>query len=424
MKKIDIFKDIVQVMKEDSATCKDVQGADSKPYMEKIEENMSDEEFVDLVSSYLATFGLTGHLKFRKNGYSKIPFRVQRYQDELYILEVDADDTPLHVGDRIAGVDGMSVKDFSEKNAEFFYQQPEERQSPHWEIVLGFAKELSCVDKNGNAYTYQVKCGNYESRKEKYYYKKLKDEVSLIYLADFQDEVAINELYNKNKEDMDNAKYLIIDVRNNGGGTDSAFIPLIRYCIPEGAVCKDVKLKGNKYSNCNQEMNFSKRNCEIRKKGLQEYYSEELPEEAKAMIKQMEAELEQNCGKGFVVTTEDDGSENIDLPYVGDTKVEKVFVLTDGNCGSSGDNCVQILGAFPKVTVVGRPTMGILDYSNVAVQDYGDFSLMYPTSRLTYLDNGIHMMADGIEVDEYIPWTPEHIEKDVDVEYILNNLIG
>ena len=142
------------------------------------------------------------------------------------------------------------------------------------------------------------------------------------------------------------------------------------------------------------------------------------------MIKQMEAELEQNCGKGFVVTTEDDGSENIDLPYVGDTKVERVFVLTDGNCGSSGDNCVQVLSAFPKVTVVGRPTMGIMDYSNVAVQDYDGFSLMYPTSRLTYLDNGIHMMADGVEVDEYIPWTPKHIEKDVDLEYILNNLIG
>lgn len=76
MKKIDIFKDVMQIMKEDSSTCKEVQGADPKSYMEKIEENMSDQEFAYLVSSYLATFGLTGHLKFRKNGSGKIPFHV------------------------------------------------------------------------------------------------------------------------------------------------------------------------------------------------------------------------------------------------------------------------------------------------------------------------------------------------------------
>ena len=141
------------------------------------------------------------------------------------------------------------------------------------------------------------------------------------------------------------------------------------------------------------------------------------------MLKQMVADLDNNCGKGFVITEEDDGSESIDLPYVGDTKVEKVFVITDGSCGSSGDNCVLILGAFPKVTVVGRPTMGIMDYSNVAMQYYDDFFLMYPTSRLTYIDDGIHMMTEGIEVDKYIPWTPEHLERDMDVKYILENLI-
>ena len=423
MKKIEIFEDIIKIMNEDSSTCKDVKGADPKFYMNKIDETMRDEDFVYLLSSYLATFGLTGHLRFGKKGLGDVPFRVQRYQDELYILEVYSEDTPLHVGDKIVGVDGLSVKDFCEKNSEFFYNQPEERQSVHWRFVLRFAKELSCVDKNGNEYIYQVKCGDYKSKQEKYYYKKINDEVSLIYLADFQDESAIIEMYNKNKEKMDQSKYLIIDVRNNGGGTDSAFIPLIRYCLPEGVECRNVKLKGNKYSNCNQEINYSKRNCEIRKKSLLQCINDELPAETQAMVRQMLVDLDNNCGKGFVVTEEDDGSESIDLPYVGDTKVEKVFVITDGSCGSSGDNCVLILGAFPKVTVVGRPTMGIMDYSNVAMQYYDDFFLMYPTSRLTYIDDGIHMMEAGIDVEKYIPWTPEHLEKDIDVEYILENLI-
>ena len=423
MNKIEIFEDIVKIMKEDSSTCRDIKGADPKPYLEKISETMNDEEFIYLVSSYLATFGLTGHLRFGKTGMGNIPFRVQRYQNQLYIVEVYSDDTPLHVGDRIVGIDGLSVKEFSEKNAEFFYQQMEERQGMHWRFVLRFAKELSCIDKNGNAYTYQIKCGDHDSKQEKYYYQKVNDEVSLIRLADFRDEPSIVDMYNKNKEKMDQSKYLIIDVRNNGGGADSAFFPLVRYCIPEGVECKNVKVKASRYTSCDQEINFSKRNCEIRKKSLQQYLEDELPEETKVLLRQMMEDLDHNCGKGFVTTEEDDGSQSIDLPYVGDTRVEKVFVITDGNCGSSGDNCVLVLGSFPKVTVVGRPTMGIMDYSNVAVQNYDDFSLMYPTSRLTYIDNGVHMMTNGIEVDEYIPWTPEHLERDVDVEYILENLI-
>ena len=135
MKKIEIFEDIIKIMNEDSSTCKDVKGADPKFYMNKIDETMRDEDFVYLLSSYLATFGLTGHLRFGKKGLGDVPFRVQRYQDELYILEVYSEDTPLHVGDKIVGVDGLSVKDFCEKNSEFFYNQPEERQSVHWRFL-------------------------------------------------------------------------------------------------------------------------------------------------------------------------------------------------------------------------------------------------------------------------------------------------
>lgn len=325
MKKQEIFEDIVKIMHEDSASCKDTQGADPAPYIEQISEDMDDNDFVRLVSSYLAGFGLTGHLSFRKKGM--------------------------------------------------------------------------------------------------YYYKQINNEVSYIYLADFDNEPAIVDMYNQNKEKMDNSRYLIIDVRGNSGGSDSAFFPLIRYCLPEGVVCKDVKLKSNKFSQGGMEINFSKRNCAIRKQSIEEYASQDIPEESKAMLNNMIEELDRNCGKGFITVSEDDGSDSIDLPYTGDTKVERVFVITDEDCGSSGDNCVLVLGAFPKVTVVGRPTMGIMDYSNVAFENYGDFRLMYPTSRLTYIDKGIHMMAEGVPVDEYIPWMPEHLVSDVDVEYILNNLI-
>ena len=73
MKKREIFEDIVKIMHEDSASCKDTQGADPTPYIERISEDMDDNDFVRLVSSYLSGFGLTGYpqqlnIKFSKAG--------------------------------------------------------------------------------------------------------------------------------------------------------------------------------------------------------------------------------------------------------------------------------------------------------------------------------------------------------------------
>ena len=74
---------------------------------------------------------------------------------------------------------------------------------------------------------------------------------------------------------------------------------------------------------------------------------------------------------------------------------------------------------LPKVKVFGRPTKGILDYSNVAYALFDEYALIYPTSRLLSLDYGKGMMKSGVMVDEYIEWTPNHLKKDVDLEYVL-----
>lgn len=66
MTKLEIFQDIVKVMNEDSASCKDRPGANPDAYMDKIQEDMADMDFLYLVNLYLNTFGLTGHLGFYK----------------------------------------------------------------------------------------------------------------------------------------------------------------------------------------------------------------------------------------------------------------------------------------------------------------------------------------------------------------------
>lgn len=66
--------------------------------------------------------------------------------------------------------------------------------------------------------------------------------------------------------------------------------------------------------------------------------------------------------------------------------------------------------------------MGIMDYADVAVIDYDNYSLSYPTSRDLAVDEGAGMKNKGVQVDKYIKWTQEHLVKDVDLIEALNML--
>lgn len=82
-----------------------------------------------------------------------------------------------------------------------------------------------------------------------------------------------------------------------------------------------------------------------------------------------------------------------------------------------------ILDQSPKVIVIGRNTMGVLDYSNVAYLDLNEhFTLMYPTTRMNYLDSGPGIDNIGIAPDIYVKWTPEQLVKDLDLQEVFEQI--
>ena len=66
MKKTAIFEDVVSIMTHDSSTIKDRKGCDPEPFREKITDDMTDDAFLYQVRSYLASFGVIGHVSFGK----------------------------------------------------------------------------------------------------------------------------------------------------------------------------------------------------------------------------------------------------------------------------------------------------------------------------------------------------------------------
>lgn len=415
MRKTEIFEEVVQIVKHDASFCKDNLGADAEQYRAKISDDMDEEEFLYLVQSYLASFHVKAHLHFYREDRDFFALRVMRYENALYVIDT-APNAPLTVGDKIVEIDGHSVEEYAALHRDMLHGEPPERQGFSWRKLLTFAKELLVVHPDGTEARCPVPMTNEWDSGEKYFCKQLRDNVAYLRLADFGDDIAIAKMYQENDELLRNSEYLVIDVRENGGGNDSAYQPLLKYCLPEG---KGTDSLEDGCFDGEMEINYSPRNCDARLARFESILKQDIPADTRAMLSNMVKELKENYGKGFVVYRSASAEEKPSSGYMGTALPKRVFLLTDEDCGSSGDAFVDTMRKSPIVTVVGRPTMGILDYSNCTATELGDYRLIYPTSRNRYLDKGVQMRGHGIPVDVFVPWTPKHLERDVDLDTAL-----
>lgn len=404
----EIFQEIISIMKEDSATCKDFGAGDYQVFQSKISDDMERMEFLHVVQEYLATFGLEGHLDFVDATLGSIGFSVMRLGDELYVTKANSD-TGLVPGDRIIAVDGESITAIAHKESRILMEKSVERQGMMWPAILKFYKLVTVVHQDGTREGVSIIHDSKGKDEAKYSFKEYQDNTLYLRLNDFADLDAINQLYTDCKNALDNCKKLIVDVRGNGGGADSAFVPLLEYCFPEGKEITDYYKAEYPI-----EVNYSLRNCKDRIKLLRDMLGENPPEDMAPMLDKMVVDNTENMGKGFI-ESEDEFMDGI----TGRAYPEKVFIITDERCASSGDAFVEVMSFSPKVTVVGRPTMGITDYSNCSVVRFDDFGLIYPTSRDKRIDGGKGLAHKGVPVDKYIAWSPESIYKDVELDYCL-----
>ncbi len=404
----EIFREVVSIMEKDSATYPDYGAGDYGKYEKKIFDNMDRMEFLHVVQDYLATFKVYAHLNFSDKTIGEVGFSVMRYEDYLYIIRANKD-TGLVAGDKITAVDMMTVPELAKKEENMLMGESSEREGMHWPSILKFYKELTVEHQDGSTENIDITLGTKAEPSNKYYFKKYGNDTLFLRLEDFADLDAIAKLYDDCRKDLDSCRNLIIDVRGNGGA-DSGFFPLLEYVFPAGEPV-------NKYFKIPYPMaiNYSERNCNDRKKLLKEFFGDETPEDMKAMLDKMIADIEANYGKGLIEETDD-----TDFSMPGREKPEKVWVITDECCGSSGDAFVEAVSFSPKVTIIGRPTCGITDYSNCSMVKIDDYGMVYPTSRDGRIDLGKGLSQKGVPVDVYIPWSPDHLEKDAELEYVLN----
>ena len=410
MKKTDIFKDIVWIMTHDSSTVKDRKGGNPQPFLEKITDDMTEQEFLYQVRTYLASFGIIGHISFHDKKSGPKGFLLRISEQEMFVEEANQD-TGLQVGDRILSLDGMSLEQVALQHPNYFISLTPERRYREWADLLLMAEQVTVL-RDGQEMSITVRASQ-QAQKAQIFWKELESDILYLRLDNFMDEEAINRLYQECLQKIAETETLIIDVRYNNGGTDSLYFPLLHLGLEEGKGYDTLDLQDD-----GMEILYTEGNVDRRLKDFETWLQQEnISPDTVKLLEDFRNNLLQNRGKGYV--RYQDNQDELFLGVKGGHYPEQIFVLSDIYCVSSGDNFVKMMKNFKKVTVIGRPTLGILDYSNCCKVDYDDYFLMFPTSRWLAIDKGKGMTDKGVLPDIEVPWTPAHFERDVDLDKCL-----
>lgn len=140
---IDIFDEIVDIMRNDYAGCIDKKGWDTpNKYRERIykleqQGQLNDYQFVNIVYDYLLDFQ-DPHLFFistedNSEANKDIGFKVRRFKNDLYVVDVSSEDR-IRKGDKIVSLDGSSMTELDSLYKRELMGKPPERQK--WEKIM------------------------------------------------------------------------------------------------------------------------------------------------------------------------------------------------------------------------------------------------------------------------------------------------
>lgn len=419
MTKQAIFDQVVDLVLEHSAVKKDYTGADPVFYREQIREDMSDHDFVTVVRRYLTSFNCLHHLNFYDVTDRQVyGFGVRYHEEALYVTKA-VDQTGLMVGDKVTHLDGISIAEFAKEHPDYFVSRTPERQGHEW---VGYLAEADKVLLERSGQRIETKIGRVTAddlpEPIPFVFKQLDTDTVYLKMENFSNNQAIAELYEEASPAMAKSKNLIIDVRVNYGGSDGLYYPLLAYLLEAGQSLTDAIGDPDD----GMEILYTERTVDLRLAMFEEQLTNpQILAEERAFLEAFRSDLLTKRGQGFVryQPTGDSGGDQI----IGLSSAPKrIVVLADVTCGSSGDNFVWVASLLDKVTVMGRPTMGILDYANCCYANFGQFRLVLPTSRYLGIDAGRGLTDKGIFPDVHIPWTPEHLERDVDLDMALDVL--
>ena len=230
----------------------------------------------------------------------------------------------------------------------------------------------------------------------------LSDKTILLTLKSFEDEnrIPLIALLQQNHEALANHPNWIIDVRGNGGGSDTTYRPILAWLLPDETVSV-----GMEWLATPANLQAYKDIC-----GSIDHGDPECKKYSDAVVARM-----RNAPTGSLVPQYDSGSISFDRQKpLEPHRPSRVAILIDRWGGSSCEQFLLDARQSFNVKLIGQHTFGALDYSNLVAfaLPSGERLLWYATSRsLRIPDDPVDLT--GIPPDIYLPLAPgEHANEE------------
>ena len=234
---------------------------------------------------------------------------------------------------------------------------------------------------------------------EGFYFTELTDRTSLLCISSFEDAHVekIEKIVSDNQQAIENTENLIIDIRNNLGGTYDAYDEILPY------------INTNNTRGVGSEFLVTQTLID----DVESWFDDEVgKEKARRWISMFEG----NIGKFINTDTTD--------VYISEIKIaehspKQIVVLVNKMTASSGEAFVLEAKQSKKVKILGVPTYGAIDYGSAAYFDFGckNYTLMLPTWRdmrlPDYPIDNIGIQPDiylDKSVEDWIKYAVEYLE--------------
>ena len=397
-----LFKEIVTVLRRDYAG-KDIMDGRFSPryYTQAIGQAWNDSRLDDLlflryVNQMLACIGdrrlRLDLLPSEEYAPSSPGFYTRRYEDSLYVTAVTGE-TRLAPGDRITAVNGGSpAKQKALIQKDFFRGSVPERED--WNGLLKMADYVDVTRTDGTEERLFLQKHSPVPPDLTAGFSLSEDGIAWFRPGPFDPGADTAGFVAAHAEELGACRALILDLRNARGTEEDEIIPLLPLLCREDTTLS--ALADEPFA-----VNYTRLNCILKAAGLQA-----IPEAADYI-----AELASMADKGFV----EESLAEEDMPIPG-LAPEQIVVLTDTWCRDAGETLARAAKRAGAV-LIGRPTLGTLDtLGEVSYALDERYVLTWPTAVTAAARDGRSRPGEGMEPDEYIPWTPEECTRDLLLE--------
>ena len=242
-----------------------------------------------------------------------------------------------------------------------------------------------------------------------FYFKRLTAKTSILKLQNFSSVFVetIEKLIQNNQDLLENSENLIIDLRDNGGGTGNAYQKILPYILTN-ALRRQIGV----------EHLSTQTTITAYEQWLQTLKTDSIRNKDDiAKVQRYIVKLKSNLGK-FVNLAGD--SVIIDTIKLAPKSPRQIAILNNGAVGSSAEDLTLIAKQSKKVKILGTPTTGGLDYADARFFEFGcgNYQLLLPTYRSLRLPDfpidNIGLQPDifiDASVKDWIKFTVDYLEK-------------